>query len=97
MTPQRPLKPRSEVDLTLDVVIKKIDETLPTIHRMGRAQTKQKKSPTDRLPPVEAKVAKARLQELCNRPILTADGTDIVDAPSRVNGSRCDDNELAAG
>ena len=68
----------------LDDVIEKIDQSLPVIHEMcavRKKQSKQKKSPTDRLPLAKAKRARAAFAEMADDSILTESGDDITDGP----------------
>lgn len=76
MAAMRPLDPsvlREQVSETVDDLIEKIEDSLPTIRKLCRKQKKQKKAPTDRISPE----AKERLKELSENPILNDEGTDF--------------------
>ena len=78
MTPIHPAdRSNPEKPDVLDAVIRKIDASLPAIHRM--CKVKQKRAST--LPKV-----RARFQELVDDPILNDAGTDIVVPQTKING-----------
>jgi len=85
MVPMRPAdRPtgRPTIESTqLDAVLQQIEADLPVILKLCRARKKQKRSPTATCLGVEAK---NRLRELCEDPVISADGTDV--PLQRVNG-----------
>lgn len=93
MAPMRPAD-RSAADTDqLDDVIEKIETTLPRIHKMCRVQKKQKKSPTDRLPPGTA----SRFKELSEDPIINSEATEITEGPPmKINGAHDHKNQASA-
>ena len=78
----RPAKRPAIQDGPLDDVIEQIENALPAIHRMCRVQLKQKKAPTDRLPPEQIQQARTRLQELSENPVVIDEHAPIL----RING-----------